>query len=52
MRRADLGLFSDLLGGIVWDRVLERREVQEDWSIFRLLMRFSMLSPITSPQAS
>lgn len=52
MRRADLGLFSDLLGGIVWDRVLERREVQEDWLIFRLLMRFSMLSPITSPQAS
>lgn len=52
MRRADLGLFSDLLDRIAWDRVLERRDVQEDWLIFRLLMRFSMQSPITSPQAS
>ena len=36
MRRADLDLFSDLLGRIDWERVLERREVQEDWLIFRL----------------
>lgn len=36
MRRADLDLFSDLLRRIDWDRVLERREVQEYWLIFRL----------------
>jgi len=32
-RRADFGLFKDLLGGIPWARALEGRGVQESWSL-------------------
>lgn len=34
-RRADSGQFMDLLGGILWDTVLERRGLQEDELIFK-----------------
>ena len=34
-RRADSGQFMDLLGGIPWDIVLQRRGVQEDKLIFK-----------------
>jgi len=34
-RRADFGLFKDLLGGTLWVRALEDRGVQESWSLFK-----------------
>jgi len=34
-RRANFGLFKDLLGGIPWVRALEGRGVQESWSVFK-----------------
>ncbi|GAB0183643.1 mitochondrial enolase superfamily member 1 [Grus japonensis] len=34
-RRANFGLFKDLLGRIPWVKALEGREVQESWSIFK-----------------
>ena len=33
-RRANFGLFEELLGGILWVRALEGRGVQESWSLF------------------
>jgi len=34
-RRANFGLFKDLLGGIPWVSALEGRGVQESWSLFK-----------------
>ncbi|GAB0181788.1 mitochondrial enolase superfamily member 1 [Grus japonensis] len=34
-RRANFGLFKDLLGRISWVRALEGKEAQETWSIFK-----------------
>ncbi|KFP96141.1 hypothetical protein N329_05204, partial [Haliaeetus albicilla] len=34
-RRADFGLFRDLLGRILWDKRLEGRGAQESWLIFK-----------------
>jgi len=34
-RRANFGLFKELLGGIPWVRALEGRGVQESWSLFK-----------------
>ncbi|GAB0182885.1 hypothetical protein GRJ2_000753800 [Grus japonensis] len=34
-RRADSGLFRDLLGRVPWDKALEGREAQESWLIFK-----------------
>ena len=34
-RRANFGLFKDLLGGIPWVRALEGRGVQVSWSLFK-----------------
>jgi len=34
-RRANFGLFKELLGGILWVRALEGRGVQECWSLFK-----------------
>ena len=34
-RRANFGLFKDLLGGIPWVRALEGRGVQNSWLIFK-----------------
>ncbi|GAB0208992.1 mitochondrial enolase superfamily member 1 [Grus japonensis] len=34
-RRANFGLFKDLLGRIPWVKVLEGKRAQESWSIFR-----------------
>ncbi|KFP38997.1 hypothetical protein N324_03101, partial [Chlamydotis macqueenii] len=34
-RRADFGLFGDLLGKVLWDKALDRREAQESWLIFK-----------------
>ncbi|GAB0206541.1 mitochondrial enolase superfamily member 1 [Grus japonensis] len=34
-RRADFGLFRDLLGRIPWDKALEGRGAQDSWLIFR-----------------
>jgi len=34
-RRANFGLFKELLGGILWARALEGRGVQECWSLFK-----------------
>jgi len=34
-RRANFGLFKDLLGGIPWGTALEGRGVQESWSLFK-----------------
>ena len=34
-RRANFGLFKDLLGGIPWIRALEGRGLQESWSLFK-----------------
>ena len=34
-RRADFGLFRDLLGRVPWDTALEGRGAQESWLIFR-----------------
>jgi len=35
VRRANCGLFKELLGGIPWVRALEGRGVQECWSLFK-----------------
>jgi len=35
LRRANFGLFKDILGGIPWDRALEGRGVHERWSLFK-----------------
>jgi len=35
LRRANIGLFKELLGGIPWARALEGRGVQECWSLFK-----------------
>jgi len=35
LRRANFGLFKELLGGIPWIRALECRGVQECWSLFK-----------------
>ncbi|KFV18986.1 hypothetical protein N340_02246, partial [Tauraco erythrolophus] len=34
-RRADFGLFRDLLGRVLWDKDLEGRGAQESWLIFK-----------------
>jgi len=34
-RRANFGLFKELLGGIPWIRALEGRGLQESWSLFK-----------------
>ncbi|GAB0175618.1 hypothetical protein GRJ2_000027000 [Grus japonensis] len=34
-RRADFGLFRDLLGRVHWDKALEGREAQESWLVFK-----------------
>ncbi|KFV17265.1 hypothetical protein N340_13574, partial [Tauraco erythrolophus] len=34
-RRADFGLFRDLLGRVQWDEALEGRGAQESWLIFK-----------------
>ncbi|KFW67405.1 hypothetical protein AS28_01846, partial [Pygoscelis adeliae] len=34
-RRADFGLFRDLLGRVPWDKALEGRGAQESWVIFK-----------------
>jgi len=34
-RRADFDLFKDLLGSILWDKVLEGREAKERWLVFK-----------------
>ncbi|GAB0209109.1 mitochondrial enolase superfamily member 1 [Grus japonensis] len=34
-RRANFGLFKDLLGRIPWDRALEGKGAQESWSVFK-----------------
>ncbi|GAB0188840.1 hypothetical protein GRJ2_001349300 [Grus japonensis] len=34
-RRADFGLFRDLLGRIPWDKALEERGAQDSWLIFK-----------------
>jgi len=34
-RRANFGLFKELLGGIPWVRALEGWGVQETWSLFK-----------------
>ncbi|GAB0181714.1 hypothetical protein GRJ2_000636700 [Grus japonensis] len=34
-RRADFGLFRDLLGRIPWDKVLKGRGAQDSWLIFK-----------------
>jgi len=36
LRRANFGLFRELLGGIPWARALERRGVEECYSLFKL----------------
>ncbi|GAB0192596.1 hypothetical protein GRJ2_001724900 [Grus japonensis] len=33
--RADFGFFRDLLGRIPWDKVLEGREAQDSWLVFK-----------------
>jgi len=35
LRRADFGLFKELLGGIPWARALEGRGVHKSWSLFK-----------------
>jgi len=35
LRRANFGLFNELLGGILWVRALEGKGVQECWSLFK-----------------
>ncbi|GAB0205044.1 mitochondrial enolase superfamily member 1 [Grus japonensis] len=37
-RRADFGLFRDLLGRVPWDKVLEGREAQDSWLVFKALV--------------
>ncbi|GAB0193175.1 hypothetical protein GRJ2_001782800 [Grus japonensis] len=34
-RRADFGLFRDLLGTVPWDKALEERGAQESWLVFK-----------------
>jgi len=34
-RRADFGLFRDLLGRVPWDKALEGRGAQESWVILK-----------------
>ncbi|GAB0205246.1 hypothetical protein GRJ2_002990200 [Grus japonensis] len=34
-RRADFGLFRDLLGRISWDKALEGKGAQDSWLIFK-----------------
>ncbi|GAB0181417.1 hypothetical protein GRJ2_000607000 [Grus japonensis] len=34
-RRADFGLFRDLLGRIPWDKALEGRGAQDSWLVFK-----------------
>jgi len=34
-RRADFGLFKDLLGSMPWDKALEGRGAQESWLVFK-----------------
>ena len=34
-RRADIGLFRDLLGRVAWDKALEGRGAQESWLIYK-----------------
>ncbi|PKU40674.1 glycerol kinase [Limosa lapponica baueri] len=34
-RRADFGVFRDLLGRVLWDKALEGRGVQENWLLFK-----------------
>jgi len=34
-RRANFGLFKELLGGILWARALKGRRVQEFWLLFK-----------------
>ncbi|GAB0176073.1 mitochondrial enolase superfamily member 1 [Grus japonensis] len=34
-RRADFCLFRDLLGGVPWDKALERRGAQDSWLVFK-----------------
>ena len=34
-RRANFGLFRDLLGRVPWDKALEGRGAQENWLIFK-----------------
>ena len=34
-RRANFGIFKEVLGGIPWVRALEGRQVQENWSLFK-----------------
>ena len=34
-RRADFGLFRDLLGRVPWDKALEGRGAQESWLVFK-----------------
>ena len=34
-RRADFGLFRDLLGRVPWDKALEGRGAQGSWLIFK-----------------
>jgi len=35
IRRADFGLFSDLLGRVPWDKALEGRRAQKSWLVFK-----------------
>jgi len=35
LRRANFGLFKELLGGIPWARALEGRGLQESWLLFK-----------------
>lgn len=35
LRRADLGLFRNLLGRVPWNKALEGRRVQETWLILK-----------------
>ncbi|GAB0175819.1 hypothetical protein GRJ2_000047100 [Grus japonensis] len=34
-RRADFGLFRDLLGRVPWDKALEGRGAQDSWLVFQ-----------------
>ena len=34
-RRADFGLFRDVLGRVPWEKALEGRRAQESWLIFK-----------------
>ena len=45
-RRADFGLFRDLLGRVPWDTALEGRGAQESWLIFKDHLLQAQESPI------